>query len=194
MKRLAIALAGATALSLGAGAAAAQGWMPIVERQHMIEDRIEAGLLAGEITSDEALMLRADLDSLVALEGQYRRWGLSSRERIDLDRRFAALHDRVRFEMADADTRVDRLARLDDRIERFERRIEQGLRSGQLTEAEADDLRADIDAVARIEARYRIDGLSRTELADLDERFDELADRIGLERRDRERDYGWSRW
>ena len=55
-----------------------------------------------------------------------------------------------------------------------------------MTADEAADLREDFDAIAAAEARYRLDGLSMTERADLDRRFDELADRIQWERADRE--------
>lgn len=193
MRKLTLALAATTALTFGAaGAANAQTWMPMVERQSMVEDRIAAGLATGDLTESEARMLRSDMYALVALEGSYLRGGLSWRERRDLDRRYATLHDRLEFAMADRDGVA--LASLEERKLRLDRRIEQGLRSGQLTEAEAERLRDEFDDIADLEARYRVDGVSAWERADLDRRFDRLAAEIGDERTDADREYGWSRW
>ena len=192
MKKLAFALAATTALTFGAGAAAAQTWMPMIERQGLVEDRIEAGLASGAMSDAEARMIRSDMYALVAMEGRYRMNGLSWGERRDLDRRFAALDDRFEFAMADMDGA--QLASLEDRKLRLDRRIEQGLRSGQLTNDEAELLRDEFDDLATLEARYRVGGISSWERADLDRRMDRLADRIGDERTDTDREYGWSRY
>ena len=192
MKKLALALAATTALSLSAGAAAAQTWMPMIERQSLVEDRIEAGLASGAMSDAEARMIRSEMYALVAMEGRYRMNGLSWGERRDLDCRFASLDDRIEFAMADVDG-VE-LASLEDRKLRLERRIEQGLRSGQLTDDEAELLRDEFDDLATLEARYRVGGISSWERADLDRRMDRLADRIGDERTDPDREYGWSRY
>lgn len=193
MKKLALALAATTALSLGAGAAAAQSrWMPMIERQGLVEDRIEAGLASGAMSDAEARMIRSEMYALVALEGRYRMNGLSWSERRDLDRKFAGLDDRIEFAMADMDGPA--LASLESRKLTLDRRIDQGLRSGQLTEDEAELLRDEFDELATLEARYRAGGISAWERADLDRRMDELADRIGDERTDQDRQYGWSRY
>ena len=85
---------------------------------------------------------------------------------------------------------------INDRQQRLETRIEAGIRSGDLTRVEARQLRADFNALARLEARYRVNGLSAWERQDLDQRFDELSMRIRMERADLdERDFrggvGW---
>jgi hypothetical protein len=80
---------------------------------------------------------------------------------------------------------------INQRQERLERRIERGLRDGTLNWREARRLRAEFRDIARLEARYRYDGLSRWERADLDRRFDRLEAQIRYERHDRQ--YG-SRW
>lgn len=193
MKKLTLALAATTALTLSAGAAAAQTrWMPMIERQAIVEDQIEAGLASGSVSDAEARMIRSEMYALVAMEGRYRVNGLSWSERRDLDRRYAGLHDRIEFAMADVDG-VE-LASLEDRKLRLERRIDQGLRSGQLTNDEAELLRDEFDDLATLEARYRAGGISSWERADLDRRMDVLADRIGDERTDPDREYGWSRY
>jgi len=192
MKNFTLALAATTALTLAAGAAQAQVWTPMVERQGLIEDQIDAGLASGELTAPEARMLRSDMYALVALEGRYRMNGLSFRERRELDRRFDELDRRMRFALADGDGPL--LASMADREADLERRIDRGLANGQLTAAEAADLRAEFEAIARLEARYRLDGISQWERDDLNRRFARLEADIRLERRDAQRDYGYSRY
>jgi hypothetical protein len=196
------ALLAASIFALSAGAAAAQTWVSVNSRMANLENRIEAGIRSGDLTRAEARSIRADYRSLLDLEARYRVDGLSSWERSDLDRRLDQLSMRVRYERADNQDRGWYGGRgwMDDRgqwvsIERrkmqLDRRIDQGLRSGQLTRAEAARLRADFHAVARVEARYRVNGLSSWERADLDRRFDVISDAIRWERRDRDRAYGY---
>ena len=84
---------------------------------------------------------------------------------------------------------------LEQRKLQLDRRIDQGLRSGQLTRREAWFLRNEFDSIARIEARYRMTGgLSPREVADLDNRFDRLSSHIRDARRDDERRYGYNEY
>ena len=96
-------------------------------------------------------------------------------------------HDRGRAESS----RFGHDYGINQRQERLESRIEQGLRRGGLTMNEERRLRAEFRQIAQIEARYRRGGLSQWERADLDRRFDRLEAQIRVERRDR--DYGWRR-
>jgi hypothetical protein len=82
-----------------------------------------------------------------------------------------------------------------DRVRTDERRIESGLRNGELRPREAARLRAELRDYARLEARYRVNGLSPWERAELDERHRELiADmRDALYSRDYGQGYG-RRW
>jgi len=193
MRNTTLLLAATAALTLGATAASAQVWMPIIERQAVLNDRIDAGLATGEITSAEARVIRDDAAALVALEGRYRYGGLSARERLDLDRRFALIDDQMRLAVRTSGA-VDSYVAMEDRKLDLDARIERGLRSGQLTSAEADVLRDDFDDIARVEASYRVDGLSAEERADLNRRFDELSTSIRLARADSDRVYGWNRY
>lgn len=77
---------------------------------------------------------------------------------------------------------------LNQRQDELNRRIAWGVRSGALTRREAADLRSDASDIARIEARYRANGLNNWERADLDRRFDRLDARIARQTHDR--DYG----
>lgn len=72
----------------------------------------------------------------------------------------------------------------------IDRRIDQGVRNGQLTRNEAFRLRAEFRDLNRLEDRYRRNGLNNWERADLDRRFDRLAAAVRYERRDGDR-YGY---
>ena len=76
---------------------------------------------------------------------------------------------------------------INQRQAQLDRRIDQGMRSGKITRREAYRLRNEFQAIARLETRYRVNGLSTWERADLDRRFDTLAARIRWERRDGDR-------
>ncbi len=78
---------------------------------------------------------------------------------------------------------------INQRQAQLDQRIDRGVRSGQLTRAEAARLRAEFRGIAALEARYRrsAPGLTKAERADLDRRFDALSHQIRWERRDSER-------
>ncbi len=80
---------------------------------------------------------------------------------------------------------------IEERFERLDRRIDQGIRNGQLTRNEAYRLRSEFQMIANLEGRYSRNGLTRWERADLDRRFDVLASRVRYERRDGDR-YGYN--
>src|SRR5687768_13036180 len=80
-------------------------------------------------------------------------------------------HDNGRYEQ----TRPHRGGyNLNERQEQLNRRIEIGARRGLITRREATNLREQSYEIARIEARYRYNGLDGWERADLDRRFDRL--------------------
>lgn len=79
---------------------------------------------------------------------------------------------------------------INQRQAQIDRRIDQGVRHGDLTRREATQLRAEFDALEHLEARYRRHGLSVTEMRDLDRRFDVLEARVRFERNDRQ-EAGW---
>jgi hypothetical protein len=203
MKTLTLAVASA-ALTFAAGAATAQSWTPINERQANLDARIEAGVRSGDLTRNEANRLRADFDAIAGIEARYRRDGLSPSERRDLDQRFDTLSARIRVERSESQSRdwygdrdwTDNRGRwvpIERRKVQLDQRIEQGLRSGQLTRAEGARLRSEFDQIARAEYRYSRNGLNNRERSDLNRRFDQLAAQIRGERRDDDRRYGWNR-
>lgn len=85
--------------------------------------------------------------------------------------------------------------RTSERVQTDERRIESALRNGELRPREAARLRAELRDFARVEARYRSNGLSGWERRDLDQRHDALiADmRDALYSQDYGGGYGWRR-
>ena len=98
------------AYGYGNGVYAPQGWNPIERRIQQLDTRIDRGVQRGDLTRREAVNLRRDLQGLIRLERQYALSGrqLTYAERADLDRRFDALSQRVRYERRDPDQRGDR--------------------------------------------------------------------------------------
>ncbi len=107
-----IALVAASALTLSAGAASAQGWghwgdwndhRSIVDRQAALDGRIDAGVRSGRLTRQEAFRLRAEFRDIARRADAYRVNGVTRAERADLDRRFDRLSQRIRVQAHDGD-------------------------------------------------------------------------------------------
>ena len=211
MRRTLLSLMAASSLAMAIPAIAnAQTWQSMNQRQYAFSQRIDTGLRSGALTQQEAGQLRAEFDAIARLETDYRRSapGLTQAELQDLDRRFDMLSDRLNRETADRDRYGDRRDsdRYDDnrygngrgndyvniaeRRDNLARRIEQGVRNGQLTQREAARMRREYDAIVQLEAQYRASDnrLSRSEIAELDRRYDALAQDVRRERSDRDRD------
>jgi hypothetical protein len=77
---------------------------------------------------------------------------------------------------------------IDQRQANLEHRIDQGVRSGELTRVEAARVRDQFRDLARLEGQYRRSGqgLDMRERRDLDQRFDRLSQRIYAEKHDRQ--------
>jgi hypothetical protein len=182
-KFLAMAVA-ASALAVAAPASA-QAWQSINQHQANLDQRIDAGVRNGSLTRNEAVRLRAEFRDIARLEARYRSsYGLSLAERRDLDRRFDLLSQRIRYERHDRQDR-DRWVPINQRQRSLDARIDAGIRNGQLSRREGSRLRAEFNEIAYLEARYRRNGLSYRERADLDRRFDRLSRMIQVERHDR---------
>lgn len=80
-------------------------WQPINARLSNLDRRIDVGLRNGQLSRREAARLRAEFNSLLQLEANYRRGGLTGWERSDLDRRFDRLSAQIRYERADGNYR-----------------------------------------------------------------------------------------
>lgn len=155
-------------------------WVPIIDRSDWFERRIDTGRRQGRLTDREVESLRTEFRRLVDLERDYGRGGLSTSERIDLDRRFDQLAARIRIERRDDDGWGGGDWRsISERRQDFERALDIGIRAGRLTRNEANWLRGDFEALIRQETEYRRDGLDRYERQSLDSRYDDLLLRTG---------------
>ncbi|MFA7261858.1 MAG: hypothetical protein WC068_02445 [Caulobacter sp.] len=159
------------------------GWTNINQRQAQLDARIDAGVRNGSINAQEAVRLRAEFQAIARLEADYRQNGLTNAERADLDRRFDALSARIQSESRDDDD--GGWTNINQRQAQLDARIDAGVRNGSINAQEAVRLRAEFQAIARLEADYRQNGLTNAERADLDRRFDALSARIQSESRDR---------
>ena len=75
---------------------------------------------------------------------------------------------------------------VNERQANLEHRIDQGMRSGELTRPEAARMRRQFRQIARLEAHYRRSGgrLTYAERADLDRRFDRLSEHVYAQKHD----------
>lgn len=86
---------------------------------------------------------------------------------------------------------------MNQRQAQVERQIDQGVRNGKLTRAEATRLRAEFRGISQLEVRYRrsAPGLTQAERRDLDRRYDVLSRKIRFEKQDGQQrpgaDNGW---
>jgi len=80
-------------------------WQSINVRQAALDRRIDQGVRTGQISRREAVRLRGEFSSLLRLEANYRRGGLTAWERADLDHRFDRLSAQIRYERHDRNNR-----------------------------------------------------------------------------------------
>ncbi|MCZ4108862.1 hypothetical protein O3U67_12280 [Brevundimonas diminuta] len=82
------------------------------------------------------------------------------------------------------ESRHDGWRSIDQRKYNLDRRIDQGVRTRQLSVREASRLKSELNSLVRLERAYQRDGLSRRERMELDRRYDALSAKIRYERRD----------
>lgn len=77
---------------------------------------------------------------------------------------------------------------INQRKAEIDRRIDQGVRQGDLTRVEATRLRSDFQGLVRLEAQYRRSGrvFTAAERRDLDRRYDALSRQVFAQRHDRQ--------
>ena len=163
-----------------------QGRRPLAERREALEARIEAGMRDGSLNRTEANRLVAEYNALVQLETRYAADGrLTTQERTDLRTRYNALSQRVGdaqddggYGYEDDDYGYGWRPLADQRVT-FNARVDLALRDRRISRTEATRLRADFDALARVETGYNRDGLSDRERQDLTARLADLDRRIG---------------
>lgn len=161
-----------------------RGRRPLYERRADLDARIDAGVRAGSISRTEASRLRGEYEAIVQLETRYAADGrMTTTERGDLRDRYRALTQRVGDERRDYDDEDYGWRPLVEQRAAFDARVDVAVRDRALTRAEGARLRADFDALVRLESDYRRDGLSAREQEDLTARLADLDRRIG--------DVGW---
>jgi Spy/CpxP family protein refolding chaperone len=89
--------------------------------------------------------------------------------------------------------RRDHDGNINARQAQIAQRIEWGVRRGTLDQREAYRLRSESRDIARLEAQFRYDGLTRVERARLDSRLDRLELRVARETHDRDYGAGYGR-
>ena len=165
--------------------AISDSWRSINQRQAELDQRIEMGIQNKVLTRAEASALRGEFNALALREEDYRRTGgLSTGERLDLDRRFDALRLRIKTQKHDAQVRPQTWRSINDRQADLDARIDQGVRLGTLTRPEAIELRGEFQTLVRLEAEYRRSrgDLSAGERADLDRRLEAISARVAVKR------------
>lgn len=149
-----------------------------------MQRRIDAGVREGQLTREEYNRLQMFLNRIKDRDTRFRADGvLTDDERFSLNQMLNALDERIRFERNDTDT-VHREA-FDRRLGEMKRKIEVGMRAGQLTLDEACRLSGMLMRIRERESRFRSDGvLTREERVRLNEMLVYLEEQIYEERWD----------
>lgn len=146
--------------------------------------RIDVGKQRGQLTPDEADRLQTYLNAIKERVARYRRDGiLVGDERTKINEMLTTLEERIRVERADEQTAGKDV--FDRRIDELQRRIDAGMRAGQLTREEARHLQAAMNRIKEKETRYRADGLlTNDERYALTQILNSMDERIRYERND----------
>jgi septal ring factor EnvC (AmiA/AmiB activator) len=146
--------------------------------------KIDVGKQRGQLTPDEANRLQTYLNAVKERVAKYRRDGfLTGDERTKVNEMLTTLEERVRAERTDDE--VAQRDAVDRRVAELQRRIDAGVRAGQLTRDEATQLQARLNRITEKAARYRADGrLTNDETSSLNQMLNTLEERIRYERND----------
>jgi len=167
----------------------AQGGAGVNQRQHNQRDRIQQGVQSGELNAREAHRLNQEQRQIREEERAYRADGkLDAAERKDLrqDQNQASRH--IYNEKHDAQQRSPRDPAVNARQANQRDRIQQGVRSGELTRAEAKGLRQEQRTIRTEERAYKSDGvLTPAERKDLHQDLNQASKDIYNEKHDTEK-------
>lgn len=162
-------LASALFAGLGMSPAMAQGTnTPRVDQaQQAISARIQQGMASGHITPSEAQALYRRDREISIRESQYKAKGhVTQQERQQLNAELDALNADVERMMANRDVvrpgyagNAANTPGIDNRAYQISQRIDEGVRSGRITEREARRLNRREREIARQEAAYKSDGV-----------------------------------
>lgn len=160
-------LASALFAGLGASSALAQGAnMHGIDRmQQSISTRIQQGQASGLITPSEAQVLYRREHDIQMRESQYKaKANVTHQEREQLRADLESLSAEVDRMMSNRDTvqppvKTGNVQNIDGHEFQISQRIDEGVRSGRLSEREASRLRAQERDIERREARFKSDGV-----------------------------------
>lgn len=180
-------LASALFTGLAMSPALAQGISTprIDQAQQAITTRIQQGMASGHITPSEAqLLIRRDRD-IQMREAQYKSNGTATpQERQQLRNDLGALQADVERLMANQDVvrppaHGTGTPGIDQREQQIGERIDEGLRSGRISQREARRLQSREREIARHEAFFKSDGVvTRQERRQLRDELDSLRDDV----------------
>ena len=179
-------LASAAFAGLGMGPAMAQTSTPRIDQaQQAISARIQQGLASGHITPYEAQMLIRRERDIQLREAQYKSNGTATpQERQRLRNDVSALSADVEriianSNMARPPVNAGNTPGIDKREYEVGRRIDEGVRSGRITQREARRLQSRTREIARHEAFFKSDGVvTPQERRQLRNELDALRDEV----------------
>ena len=161
------------------------------QRQHNQRERIQQGVKSGELTRRETGRLVEEQRDVRQLERAYKSDGtLTGAERRDLQHeQNQASHDiyRQKHDEQDRPPAAVRDPGVNERQANQTARIQQGVKSGELTHGEAQELRTERRDIRDLEHTYKEDGtLTRDEREDLHQQLDQQSHEIYEEKHDDE--------
>lgn len=189
-----VAMMVALALSAVAAQADATTRDPRVNaRQHNQRERIQQGVRSGELTRHEARNVAEDQRDIRQLERAYKSDGeLTAAERLDLRHEQNQASREIYREKHDGQDRpavppAVRDPGVNQRQANQTGRIVQGVKSGELTHAEAQELRTERQDIRELEQGYKSDGtLTKDERTDLHQQLNQQSREIYEEKHDEE--------
>ncbi|MEC5213140.1 cell fate (sporulation/competence/biofilm development) regulator YlbF (YheA/YmcA/DUF963 family) [Polaromonas sp. CG_9.5] len=160
-------LASALFAGLGMAPAMAQGTNTprIDQAQQAISARIQQGLASGHITPSEAQVLYRRDREIQMRENQYKAYGnINPQQRQQLRDDLSALGAEVERMMNNRDVvrpagNAAQTPGIDNRDAQISQRIDEGFRSGRITQREARKLQSRQREIARHEAYFKSDGI-----------------------------------
>ena len=161
------------------------------QRQHNQRDRIQQGAKSGELTRRETGRLAEEQRDIRQLERGYKSDGkLTEAERRDLHHEQNQASRDIYRQKHDEQSRPPAAVRdpgVNERQANQTARIQQGVKSGELTHGEAQELRTERRDIRDLEHTYKEDGtLTRDERQDLHKQLNQQSREIYEEKHDDE--------
>jgi Skp family chaperone for outer membrane proteins len=160
-------------------------------RQHNQRERIQQGVKSGELTRRETGRLAGEQRDVRQLEREYKSDGtLTAEERRDLHQEQNQASQHIYNQKHDEQDRPPAAVRdpgVNERQANQTGRIVQGVKSGELTHGEAQELRTERSDIRELEHTYKSDGtLTHDERQDLHQQLNQQSQEIYEEKHDDE--------